>query len=44
MKYVYVVTSMLFAALILVSLWHGLSGIDMATSANPESVTIGLGK
>ena len=44
MKNVYVFASLLFAALILVSLWHGLSGIHMASSANSESVTIGLGK
>jgi hypothetical protein len=44
MKNVFTFMSVLFAALILVSLWHGLSGIHMANTANSDSVTIGLGK
>jgi len=44
MRNVYVFASLLFVALILVSLWYGLRGIHMATSASSESVTFGLGK
>jgi hypothetical protein len=42
MKSVYVSTALLFVALIVVSLWHGLSGIHGATIS--DGVTIGLGK
>jgi hypothetical protein len=44
MKNVYVFTSLLFVALILVSLWHGLSSLQVARNAASDSVTIGLGK
>jgi hypothetical protein len=44
MKNVYVFASLLFSALILGSLWHGLSGVHMTNSANSESVKIGRGK
>jgi hypothetical protein len=38
MKNVYLFASILFAALILMSLWHGLSGIHMANSAKTRRV------
>jgi succinate dehydrogenase/fumarate reductase cytochrome b subunit len=43
MKSVYGITALLFVALILVSLWHGLSGIRVAMNAT-SAITIGLGK
>jgi type II secretory pathway component PulJ len=44
MKTVYAITALLFVALILVSLWHGLSDMQAAKNATSDSVTIGLGK
>jgi hypothetical protein len=44
MKSVYVIIGSFFAALILVSLWHGLSSLQVARNAASDSVTIGLGK
>jgi hypothetical protein len=44
MNRLYVIMAALFVAVILASLWYGLSGVHIAKNATADSVTVGLGK
>jgi hypothetical protein len=44
MRKIYVSMALGFAALILVSLWHGLSGVIMADGTTADNVDVGTGK